>query len=73
MAEVITAPSGRFAGGGGGPDTVAPAIPFEAFPTPPFPPIGSLTAVPPFALRERSAPGRFHRPSDEGWGQRPIV
>ena len=69
MAEVTTAPSGRFGRGVGGPKAVAPGVPFEAFwPTPPFPPIGSLTAIPPFALRERSLRSAVIRPSDEGLG-----
>jgi hypothetical protein len=72
MADVTTAPSGRFGRGSSGPKALAPGVPFEAFcPTPPFPPIGSLTAIPPFALCERSLRSAVIRLTDEGLGPSP--
>jgi hypothetical protein len=69
MAEVITAPNGRFGRFGGRPAVAAPGVPFEALcPTPPFSSIGSLTvSIPPFR-GPASDPlrGDVHRPSDKG-------
>jgi hypothetical protein len=64
MAEVITAPSGRFGRGGGGPEAAALAVPFEALC--PTPPIGSLTAR---SLPSRSASDPLRRAVLRPFGQ----